>query len=111
MNTSTTLDSLTAAIRITVEPIVGTTTLKVTSGNLYRAYALIGVGAPTARMPYGRYQVHVMAQRDSSKAVVIFNDYGVSQSGANSTRSNVDLASLSEVADQLGQFLLSGKRG
>lgn len=111
MNTSTTLDTLTTAVQGIIESTLGKVDLGVTANNLYRAYALLGLGGEVTLGPIGRYRAHVMARRDSSIAVVIFTDYGVNHRGANSAREIMDLASIPEVANAIGQFLLSGKRG
>ena len=108
MNSETNLDILTEAVKSALQ---GNALLNITKQNLSRAYALSGADHSRRTSPYGRYQVHVIAQRESLKAVAMFTDYGNNGSGASSSRVGVTLDNFTDLASQIGSFLTTGKRG
>lgn len=107
MNSETILDNLTDAVKMALQ---GKAIVNVTKHNLSRAYSLSGVRGSSS--PFGRYQVHLIAMRDSLKATVMYNDYGPKgKGGANSSRESVALDDVADLGAKIGQFLLTGQRG
>lgn len=107
MNTESILDSLTDAVKLALQ---GKAIVNVTKQNLSRAYALSG--ATSSSNPFGRWQVHVVAVRDTLKATVIYNDYGPKgKGGSSSARQVVTLDNVTDLGTQIGQFLSTGQRG
>lgn len=109
MNSETSLDILTEAVKSALQ---GKAIISVTKQNLNRAYALSRQDSPVAgrTAPFGRYQVHVLAQQDGVKATAMFTDYGVNGKGASTSRIAVMLDNFTDLASQIGQFLTTGRR-
>jgi len=108
MNSETNLDILTEAVKTALQ---GREILNVTKQSLSRGYSLSSSDSSKRTSPYGRYQVHIVAQRDNLKAVAMFMDYGIKGTGASSTRIGVTLDNFTDLATQVGSFLTTGKRG
>lgn len=109
MNTESTLDALTTAIQITLSSMDTTLVLQTTKATLSRGYGLETVRSRS--VPYGRYQVHVVATRDKMTGLAVFNDYGVKNKGSSSSRDSISLLNVDNLAAEIAQFLQTGVRG
>lgn len=106
MSAATTLDELTKAVVSTLTGLM----VNVTRSGLAVSFSL--QGAKTTRaVPYGRYQVHIVLERDTLNATAVFNDYGTNNRGANSSRDSINLSNIPNLAAEIGQYLQTGSRG
>lgn len=109
MNTSTTLDSLSAGITSAVKDVLDSgSQLIINTQGMHRTYMV--TGKDTKPSPLSRYRVHVIAQRDRLTGTAIYTDYGVNGRGiVTSSKVAIDLTELQASITSISQFLLTGK--
>ena len=108
MNTSTTLDSLSAGITTAVNAVLDSgAQLIINTQGMHRTYMV--TGKDTKPSPLSRYRVHVIAQRDRLTGTAIYTDYGINGRGITSSKVAIDLTELQASITSISQFLLTGK--